>query len=448
MKKLFLLILIFISAPLMAKEIEYLKTLYAKKEYQRTYNRAQVFLKQNPMNKDVQLLFANSAYHLGRSDEAMAAYDRVLMIAPNNTTSKIQLAKLYIKAKAYRLAGLELDTVSKQRLSKKQKQEVLTLKKKLRPHRTQKAKNKQKPTQEKSKQAHAADKPFMNIGLNIGLLYDSNVNSDIGEGVYKIPVNNFPYAGSKAKGKFAHFESIGLSKDIGLTDSSGLLTYLSLYNKNYINHDAKTDLAYGAFGLSPHYTMSNFRVSLPMGFNRIFLDYKGYVNNYNLGLDVKRALSNGLIEAGYQYSQSRFDGKNTARNANNHGLYLGFRHNLFSDVSQSIRVNYAKNKEVKDLRTDINYNSYALGTDFHIKATKSLTAKVGLSFANYAYEDLNKVFLNKRADKVYALNLGLGYAISKHSHLSLDVNYINKKSNQFAYEYSKLLIPFVYSYRF
>lgn len=386
------------------------------------------------MNKEAQLLLANSAYHLGLSDEAMAAYDRVLMISPNNVTAKIQLTKLYMKAKAYRLASLELNPVLEANLSGSQKKEALRLKKQLNDYVAQNTKK--------------DGKPFVNVELSLGLLYDSNVNGDIGEETHKIPAYNLSYKGSKEKGKLAHFESISISKDISLSRSAGLFAYVDLYNKNYINHNSKTDLAYAALGLSPYYNLGKFRVSLPLSFNRVFLDYKGYLNNSSAGLDIKRAIDNGLIEGGFLYSQSRFDGINEAKDASNQSLYVGFRYRIFDNIIKFAQLKYAINKEKEDLRTDISYSSYGVNLGLNAMLSKSLIGTFKFSFTNYAYDDENKVFLNKRSDKVYGVGTGLGYSLSKSSYLSLDINYLSKQSNQFVYDYDKFTIPLVYNYRF
>lgn len=437
MKTLFFLISIGVSCSALANDLQDLKRLYTKGEYQQTYDKVSVYLKKHPLDKEAQMLYFRSAYQLGRTDDAMAAYDRVLIIDPQSVSAHIQMANIHLKSKAYDLAELVLNEIDSQKLSTKQKQEIRNLKKRLKSNYQTNNKN----------QANRRPQKVVNIQLSLGLLYDSNVSGDIGEETHILPAYKLDYIGSKKKGKFAHFESITLLKRINTKKPAGGLLYLRAYNKNYLNHDSKNDSSYFAAGLSAYYKWGKFKVSVPISFNHVLVDYKRYLNNYAIGVDVKHSVSNSLVEVGYKHSGTRFS-DNQKKNANNNNLYAGVKYKIFENVVQSIRLKYARSSELEDLRTDINYNNYGISSELNITVTKKLNTHIKFSFDKYYYRDYNKVFLNKREDSVYTLGLGLGYGLSNSSSLHADINYINKQSNQFVYRYDKFLIPITYHYRF
>lgn len=430
MKKLLCLAFATFFNTAFANDIAGLNALYNKKNYIQAYQQSQTYLKTRPLSLPGNLIFADSALKLNYLDEAMAAYDRVLMINPNNVHSKIQIANIYAKSGYEELAILELDVLLQQPLSKAQKRKILMLKKRINASKPDSADNK------------------VQGQLSLGLLYDSNANSDIGEKSIKIPAYNLNYQGSKEQQKFALFQSINIYKDTSLSRSFGLLASFDAYNKNHIDSDSKNDLSYMALELSPHYKFGKSKLLLPLFYNKVFLNYDSYMNIYGAGIGVQKTLNNLLLEVGYRYSKNQFYGKNENKNSSQHNLYIGLRNSLTKSVSTYTYLRYTRAQEEKDLRTDVNYSGFEVNTGINKKLTNSFIARAKLNFSKRYYQDFNSVFLNKRLDKSYTFNLGITEFINKNSNLSLDINYVIKDSNQFLYEYNKFIIPLIYNYRF
>lgn len=431
MKKLLYLFLIFGFNLALANSLENLNQLYAEKEYKTVHKQVQAYLKKNPLSLEANLLLANSAYKLGNLDEAMAAYDRVLILEPNHIYAKIQEAKIYAKSGYKDISLLETDALLAQDLTPKQKEEVLKLKASL-------------GTTQKSDQ----DKQTLLKGLlSIGLLYDTNTDSSIGEKSFKIPGYNLNYQGQKQEKDFAHFEQLYLTADTAIHNQIGLFATLNAYNRSYFDR-SNNNLAYLFANISPYYQAHDFKIFLPLIFNKVFLEHDSYLNTYGTGLELKKSLKNALFEAGYRYYQNRYYGTNRDKNSHHHDVRAGVKYIVLDDVLTYLYLRYAHNREKKDLRTDINYNSYGIDIGAHKEIVKDFTLRTSFGFKNYLYRDFSSAFLNKRDDKVLSANIGLTYRINDDSSIEADINYINRTSNQFLYEYDRILTSLNYSYRF
>ncbi len=424
-----------VTTPALADTLKMLNQQYHQQKYHAAYTGGLAYIKQHPLNPSGQLLLADSAYQLGYLDEAMAAYDRVLILAPNNIYAQVQQAKIHAQYGYYELSILALRALAKQDLTLKQQQKVAALIQQVKQQHSQDTRFKAKTTP-------------MAINLQLGVLFDSNANADIGDKSVKIPAYNLNYQGSTEKQKIAAFMGASVDKNQRISKNIGLFSMLGAYHKNYIPNTQTDDLSYVFAYFAPQYFIQNSQIDLPISLNKVWLDYHGYLHNYSLGVKFKTPMSQGEVEAGYTYALSRFNAANQSRNANNQRVYLGFKQTLSKQTLAHFYWHYAYNQEQQDLRTDINYNAYGFNVGVMHKPINQLKVKASLGFNSEYYSDYNRVFLSHRADKTYQFNLGLVYALSQYSALNLDINYRIKNSNQFLYNYNKLVIPFSYSHRF
>lgn len=432
MKKIYYLLLVFSFSFTYASSLGALNQLYTQKKYQNAYTQTQAYLKENPLNLKANLLLADSAYMLGDLDEAMAAYDRVLIIDPNNIYAKIQEAKIYAKSGYKDISILETKALLARHLTNEQKREVLKLKNSL----------ENAPASKKSK-----DQALLKGVVSVGLLHDTNPNSNIGEKSFTIPGLNLNYRGEKQKKDTAHFEQLYLVADKNLHNSIGVFATLNAYNRSYFDM-SNNNLSYLFANISPYYKAEEFKIYLPLIFNKVFLEHNSYTNTYGTGIDIKKDIKNGILETGYRYYQNRYYGKNKDKDSSHHSLYAGIKYTLMDDLLAYLYIKYANNQEKKDLRNDVNYNSYGFDIGLNKQILQSLIFRTNFGFKTYSYKDFNKVFLNKRDDKVYNFGLGLTYIINNSSSIEFDINYMDRTSNQFLYEYDRFLTSLNYAYKF
>ncbi len=417
-----------------ASIIQDINSAYVSKDYKKAYDKLQVLLDKNPTNIKANLLLANCAYNLSLYDKAMAAYDRVLILDENNAYAKIQEAKIYLKNKNTYMAKLELDSLLKLKtLSDKHRQTVLDLRAKI-----------QKKQEQKKK---AAKSKYFNGSFNAGLMYSTNPNSDIGNKSYIVPANSLPYKGESEKSDFSAFARVNVSFEKEIDESFGIFSSFDVYTNNYFK-ESQNNLAYLVANVSPYFYQKGIKLLLPLSYNRVFSENHSFVDTYGIGVEALKDIKNGQLDLGYKFSVNKYYGKNKAKDATHHDLYAGIQAIVSSDILTYAYLRYVKNKEKKDLRTDVNYNSYGFDMGMNKEIYKKLMAKLAISYKNYTYTDQDKMFLNKRKDNVYSYIVGLNYNIDNVSFIDVDLNYVNKSSNQFLYDYDNIILSSSYSYKF
>lgn len=435
MKRLFYILCVVVLNSAFASDITGLADLYDlynKKEYKQVHKKTKAYLKQNPLSLDGNLLLGNCAYKLGNYDEAMAAYDRVLILEPEHTYAKFQEAKIYIKSKQENMAKLELDALLAKKLTKKQRSNILKLRDSI------------KNTSPKKAIAKSSD---FNGEVGLGLMYDTNPSANIGEKSFVLPAYSIEYNGTKQENDFAHYENLYLQINRDMYKSFGLLASFNAYNKSYFDLD-ENDFSYLLFNLSPYYNAGDYKIFLPLVFNKVFLDHSSYLNTFGGGITVKKSINKGLVEAGYKYLENRYYGEDQSKDSRYQNIYLGLRYILFDDMLAYMYAKYTHNREKEDLRTDINYNSLGFDIGARKEIFMNLIARAKFSFNSYKYKDINRVFLNKRDDDIYSYSLGLSYNINSASSVDFDVKLLDKRSNQFLYEYDRIMTMLGYRYKF
>ncbi len=423
---------------LCASDVQDINNLYIDKNYEQAYLKLKDFLKRNPTSIKANLLLANCAYNLSNYDKAMAAYDRVLILDEGNNYAKIQEAKIYLRNHNTYMAKLELDNLLKSKsLSKKQRQTVENLKNKI--------------FEEKKKVKQLRAKSFRTT-FSVGLMYSSNASDASGEKI--IDVSGLPITiGENKEGETSAFTSLNLTYDKSLSEVSGIATsFYGNLSKYKHGHNVGDDLTYLMASISPYYSIEDIKILFPFSYSKVFLDNSSYVDTYSLGLEVLKDIKNGQIDTGYKFSVNKYYGENKEKDSYHYDLYLGLQKILTSDTLGYAYLRYAKNskKDVSSVDVNVDYSSYGIDLGLNKEIYKKLMAKFGLYYKNYSYKDFNSrpIIESKRKDKIYSYLIGLNYNIDNKSYVDIDLNYVDKKSNQFLYEYDNMILSSSYSYKF
>jgi len=99
-----ILVLFFFSCNLVFGSLYDAQKLYDKKLYQKAIDMAKSSVSDYP-NPKLHILWAKSAEKLGKTSEAMSAYERAVILSPLNTSFQKSLLSIYIKTKRYKLAS-------------------------------------------------------------------------------------------------------------------------------------------------------------------------------------------------------------------------------------------------------------------------------------------------------------------------------------------------------
>jgi len=391
---------------------------YNHNDFATAYPLFEQLFEQTPNNAEINFFVGRCALELRQYDEAVAAFDRVLMLNPKHTRTHLELARLYFERQQLEMAQAELDLVLKDQLPNDIRDVATAFKRKISeqisPHRFSGA-------------------------VIVGGGYDSNVNNDIGTKSFILPSLNIPLSGSKKEKDGYAFSTFVLnhSYDMGEKGGWSLENSVVAYDKMYAQ-SSENNLALFALSSAPTWSEDTYTLAFPFTFERVYIDGKGYL--YNVGTGIKQSyLLDPLsqIEGGYSFKRGYYHDETYDVNA--HLLFANYRHiigdNLFA---VAIRTSYGINKEVESVRTDVQNREWKYGLDLSKEFTKSLRSSLGYTRTSTQYDDVDTLFLTKRQDDKDQYELSLGYTLYKNLSLGMSVAYSDNHSNHDPYTYDKI----------
>lgn len=418
---------------LLKTNFEAAKALYDQGQFNQAYVAFESLLNKAPSNALINFYFAMSAAALKRTDQAIAAFDRVLMLNPQSVRTRLELAKLYFDMGEYALAHAELDRVLSANLPDTVRQNVIDFKARI--------------DKQQSRHSHATT-----MVLTLG--YDSNVNNDIGAG------NNFAldgFGGLELSGN-AEAEDYGFGQtlvynhgyDLGKRGAWTLNSQLVGFNR--LNKDySQNNVTYFGALTAPSYQHDIYKVAFPLEVDRVFVDGEGYLSNASLGASLEQLLStNQTLAAGYKLRSMQYDGDNAIRDAWSNIYSMSYRHAIGEKpLVLAANFSYESRQQAKNAASDPASLTEKI---LKLNANKVLTARwrlmAGASFTNTDYQQENALFANKRSDRITRLDLGGQYQVNRASLLGANFTQAFHKSNQGPYEFDKTQANLNYIYRF
>jgi tetratricopeptide (TPR) repeat protein len=208
-------------------------------------------------DKKVNFYLGRCALELKKYDEAIAAFDRVLIVEPTHARGHLEMARAYFEQKEFGMAEAEFDEALKANLPKQVKEQVAGYKKAI----------------EESKQKH-----FINGFLSASIGYDSNINNGIGTKDYSVPSFGISIAGEPPKEDYYHSETAGINhiydmKDIkvGMFWQDSLTLYAQSY-RNAITNNSR----YIGISTGPAYRTNEYEAAVSLTADKLIyggLDY-------------------------------------------------------------------------------------------------------------------------------------------------------------------------------
>ncbi len=426
---LFVLALV-ISSNLQATNLNEIQKIYKEKNYDLSLSLAKEYIKSNPQDIKANLFLANSAIILKKYHEALAALDRVLILEPNNIYARMQICKIYYKTNNKKMLKLELDYLKTQTLTNEQEKKV-------------------KQLSQKSHQEFVPKKNLF-IALSIGSFYDSNVNSNIGDKLFKVPALGTSLKGEKQERSFAHFENMYIYGNVkSKLEGVNIGISADVYNKAYFDSKFKSsDLTFLSLNLLPSFSDNSLSFLLPIKVEHTVLNYKNLLTSYMAGLEVDKMFDWGFMGVGAQFKANLYSKMQNKEKDFNEGYFFIKAKKIEQNYEVGMMFDYDITQERVDLRSDVSYDRYGFSMDYYQKIVSNIFTKVDFSVRRYEYKDFNNKFLNKREDTAFRIGLGLNYILNKNSSLSLTANYFKKKSNQALYQYDRITSNIYYTYRF
>lgn len=419
----------------MANRLAQAVALHNQRQFEQAYEAFDQLFQSLPASLTVNFYLGQTALELKNYNQAMAAFDRVLMLEPNHARTRLELARLYFETDDFEMAQNELDLVLSQPLPDVVRANVLSFK--------------QRIESRIKRHSHA-------FTMIVGLNYDSNARNDIGAS------NSFQLPG---------FANIELSGNEEVEDAGIGLTLV--YNHSYdfgerggwllenqwvgFNRKHKeisdNDILYLSASSAPTLQGERYKLAFPLEADHVVLNGKRYVNNLTAGMNWQQVLSSSQVwTAGYKLRNMMYPSENSARDAWAHLFSLGYRyhHGQVNPVTYGVQLGFEK----RDQKTRSQINDPASLTEKLIRfdLSKPLSERWrvngALAFRATDYEQYSNEFLNKRSDQVRRIDLGAMYQLDRKGMLSGGVGYADHQSNQGPFEFDKITANINYMLRF
>ncbi|CAE10663.1 tetratricopeptide repeat protein [Wolinella succinogenes] len=422
---------LFLSSTLCAQdslaELTQALELFKNRDYANAYPLLEKLSEAHPENLDLNLMLGASALELKRYHEAIAAFDRALILDPRNLTARIQIAKINYLLGNTTLASQELDALLKESLPLSVREGVQGLKTQV----------------DQSQSKHSFGGAFI-----LGGEYDSNVNNDIGGRNFTLPSLNLQLFGTNTKSDYAHFQTLVLNHSYDMGEKEGWKWDSSLvaYNKTYFDTSTR-NLVLFSLSTGPSYTQDGYQLSLPVTLDKVYLASDSYLDIAGAGIRLKKLLSPRLmLDGGYSRKYNSYAQEFKARNSDTNLFYLGARQAIGEESPYllSLYFAYRTDKERNDLRSDVSYDEWGGRIELSKEIFDKFSLTGGYSYKKTSYSDTDALYLNHREDKERRYELGVTHELSRRSTVGLNVAYVDHPSNHDPFDYDKRVVTLRY----
>lgn len=395
--------------------IKDIQNLYDQKNY---INVIKEVKKDTALYGDAQLhlLWAKSAEALGRNEEAISAYERVLMISPDNQVARLALAKLYSNSGRIVLTKQLAEDTEDYQLSVEEKTNITAL--------------------------IVEDDQLLNVSANIGAGYDSNINVSPGD-------LDLPSSGEEIGSKFIklqaafsrtyqfeNIENLYLRGSAALSYQSNEESYYNLFTAQAIAGVGYMDDAYDLF--------------MPIHYGRLHYLESDLLESVGVKPRVNIALSSSLVGN----INVRYEKRNYLQEVDKYrddsvlGAGLG-SYWLLSDSVSYLKVNYNNySAEYKNMIPFVEKSAIELSTGIDYDINSKYTGGAKLLYRSTSYDDPIAQNEDKRSDDYYKLDLKLSRDILKDFIGSVSYTYAFNDSNYAPSEYRKHIIMCNVNYKY
>ena len=376
--------------------------------YQKALNTAKA-AKNSYSSPNLHLLWGYSAYQLGKDEEAMHAFERVLILDSDNQKAKKYLSKIYKKTGRTELLGEESDITYVD-------------------------------ISERGKPAQLKKKPQLPLKVNTSyaLGYTSNASATPDS----TTLDNYLDTNNSEDPLTSFFVqmSAGVSYEYDFGEEKGwyMKTALDAFiQSNFTAH--LYDLSTFTVEWGPGYRFKNYNLYLPLSYTRVnyldkdLLEYYRFLPTLFIPIDDKIMLNLSLL-----YSKNNYIHKeDKTRDDESVGISFG-GYFLFDDHFAYISAKYENKNASRDNPTPYTGASYITANiGVHYNFTQSILGVLDYRFRYGRYDD-NVGFTDTiRDDNLHLLKLKLSYKLTEDSEVYISENYTQNLSNNPLSEYRK-----------
>lgn len=395
--------------------------LYNQKDFSYALKRFEKLSKADAQNPEFHFYVGLCHLELKEYNEALMAFDRVLMLDPLHVRVRLEIARVYFETGSYFLANEEINRVLRSNIPQNVRKNVLRFKENV----------------EKK-----MNRSFFSGGLSIGFGYDSNANNDIGNTSFLVPSFNVTVPGDAEKSDTSLSSSLYLNHiyDFGEKDNWMLDNTFVAYSK--LNRQiTANNIALFSITSKPTYVTKDYKIGLPLTLDHIYLAGEFYSRVFYMGSELNYVLDkNSMLSGALKYKITSY---NTNKDLNSRGYIaeVKYKRALYEEnpFLLTLSSTYENSSKVNGDRTDVDFSSLTYKVEVSKEVFPKLMGSLSYAYLDKDFDKTDVSFLTKREDNqdIYALNFM--YKLSEDTSLNSGVSYIDQDSNHAPFEYDKTL---------
>ncbi|MFA6188355.1 MAG: surface lipoprotein assembly modifier [Sulfuricurvum sp.] len=406
------------------------KKHYAAKSYAKAYATLSALYMSALDDPELNFYLGKSAYEVGEFPIALAAFERVEMLDPNNVRNQLELARTQYFLRLFS----EAEDGFKKILQNPGLPENVRL----------------NVEYYLSSIAKEEQRSFWFTTAKVGILYDSNVNFGSSNDTYTLPVLG-TFNSPDSMSDSAHEETLSLVHlyDFGGKGGALVRNQLSMYNRHYRDEHAY-DLRLFSYNPALVYNTQRSSYELIGGIDRLSLGGKSYYTGYSLqpkwtysylpSLRQTLALKMGK-KSYFQSSDTELDSRSLEGMA-------GLEYYLSS--SSAVRADLTASRQIKNSgdRIDVNYNEIGPSILYTNQLLPTTIVQAQLGFKKRLYDDYSTLFASNRVDETKSGTLTLIQRLTSAVSLEAMGNYNRTHSTMSVYSFDKYTLSMGVSARF
>ncbi|MFA6192360.1 MAG: tetratricopeptide repeat protein [Sulfurimonas sp.] len=397
------------------------KLLFEEKEYQQAYDTFYKLFENNLQDPNINFYLGRSAYMLKDFELAITAFERVLMIDPNSTRSKLEIAKCYFELKEYKKAQNMFLSTIKENMPVNVKQNIeLYLS----------AINSKIQTN------------FFSGSAVLGINYDTNINNRATSDTFTIPgivdsITNQPIKtanSTKDEAGLAHQEAISLNHMYNFAEEVNIKNDFVLFSKSLLS-DRTKDI--GLIQYSPALSVvynGKILVDYALLFDKIWLSTRPLLNDYGIYPKLKYMYSPSIIlGTTFKYQKKFLDTSISEVEA----LEFTLNHIYSKDIMFTYYTQFYTEKKLSSNLTNVSQDMLNIALSASYKYMPTLTFTPKIQWYDKPYKEEDPFYLKEQQDNEYQFLFNTTYSYNKSVLMSLDYMYTEHISNIPSWEFNK-----------
>lgn len=396
--------------------------LLKQKKYEAAYEKFYELFLQESDSPRINFYLGLSAAGARMYEEAVSAFERVLIIEPNHTRARLELARALFFMKLFDLSEAEFNKVLA--TGELPDDVVANVGKFLSAIEDTRIRNHYAPV------------------VMIGLQYDSNINNDVGENTYVIDTDLIQVAGEKEKTDTVHQEMASMNHiyDFGTLGDFFLQNSATVFAQNYMENDDKNilfaSLSTGIGSKTKTYTFSS-----KIHYDSVYIGGDALMSVTGLELGYSRPVTDTIIGEGKVKNQQKSFVDESNNDSAFNELTLGGKKTIRDSrdlVSGELLISTERAQDAVTIDRDI--TGLKIGYSWVYSDALTYNGSINYKAIGYTRESLDQdLQYSKRADTQMTLTLGNVYKLDKTKMINGSLVYIDNASTHTAFDYTKML---------